>query len=291
MPAMTEQTTAGDGRAPGYRSEATLRVATELRRQLTRRRTQISVGFLVALPFLLVLAFTLGNSSSSKARSGSFVDRATTSGLNFAVFTLFVSIGFLLVVVVALFFGDAVASEASWSSLRYLLAIPVPRARLQRQKAVAAGLLSLLALVVLPVVALAVGYAVYGGGGITSPLGDALGFGTGIVRLLLAVAYIAVNLLWVAGVASLLSVATDAPLGAVGGAVMITIVSEILDGIPALAGLRDWLPTHYAYSWTALLSADINWSQMAWGAFSALAYATILSALAWWRFTTKDITS
>jgi len=291
MPAMTEQTTAGDGRAPGYRSEATLRVATELRRQLTRRRTQISVGFLVALPFLLVLAFTLGNSSNSTTGSGSYVDRATTSGLNFAVFTLFVSIGFLLVVVVALFFGDAVASEASWSSLRYLLAIPVPRARLQRQKAVAAGLLSLLALVVLPVVALAVGYAVYGGGGITSPLGDALGFGTGIVRLLLAVAYIAVNLLWVAGVASLLSVATDAPLGAVGGAVMITIVSEILDGIPALAGLRDWLPTHYAYSWTALLSADINWSQMAWGAFSALAYATILSALAWWRFTTKDITS
>jgi len=162
---------------------------------------------------------------------------------------------------------------------------------LQRQKAVAAGLLSLLALVVLPVVALAVGYAVYGGGGITSPLGDVLGFGTGIVRLLLAVAYIAVSLLWVAGVASLLSVATDAPLGAVGGAVMITIVSEILDGIPALGGLRDWLPTHYAYSWTALLSADINWSQMAWGAFSALAYATILSALAWWRFTTKDITS
>ncbi len=52
MPAMTEQTTAGDGRAPGDRSEATLRVATELRRQLTRRRTQISVGFLVALPFL-----------------------------------------------------------------------------------------------------------------------------------------------------------------------------------------------------------------------------------------------
>jgi len=104
--------------------------------------------------------------------------------LNFAVFTLFVSIGFLLVVVVALFFGDAVASEASWSSLRYLLAIPVPRARLQRQKAVAAGLLSLLALL-LPLVALAVGYAVYGGGCITSPLGDALGFGTGIVRLLL----------------------------------------------------------------------------------------------------------
>jgi len=82
MPAMTEQTTAGDGRAPGYRSEATLRVATELCRQLTRRRTQISVGFLVALPFLLVLvlAFTLGTSSNSTTGSGSYVDRATPAG-------------------------------------------------------------------------------------------------------------------------------------------------------------------------------------------------------------------
>ncbi len=288
---MSEQSVVGDGRAPGYQSGRTLSVRTELRRQLTRRRTQISMGFLLLLPFLLVLAFTVGNSSGSKSRSGGFVDRASTGGLNFTVFTLFVSIGFLLIVVVSLFFGDAVASEASWSSLRYLLAIPVPRARLLRQKAVVAGLLSVCALVLLPAVALGLGTAVYGTAGITSPLGDSLPFGTGVLRLLLAVVYIAVSLSWVAGLATLLSAATDAPLGAVGGAVMITIVSEILDGIPALEGLRNWLPTHYAYAWTSLLSADIDWSAMVRGAFSALAYATVFGTLAWIRFTTKDITS
>lgn len=286
-----QQSREPDGRAPGYRSARTLPPRTELRRQLTRRRTQISLGFLVLLPFLLVLAFTVGNSSDSEGRSGGFVDRATTGGLNFTVFTLFVSIGFLLVVVVALFFGDAVASEASWSSLRYLLAIPVPRARLLRQKAAVAGLLSVFALVLLPAVALALGTAVYGTAGMISPLDESLPFGTGVVRLLLAVSYIAVSLSWVAGLASLLSVATDAPLGAVGGAVMVTIVSEILDGIPALEGLRNWLPTHYTYAWTGVLSADIDWSQMVRGAFSALAYACVLGALAWARFTTKDITS
>ena len=289
--AVSETVQARDGRAAGYESRRTLRVHTELRRQLTRRRTQISFGFLVLLPFLLVLAFTLGNSSDSKSRSGGFVDRATTGGLNFTVFTLFVTIGFLLVVVVALFFGDAVASEASWSSLRYLLAIPVPRARLLRQKAVVAGLLSVFALIVLPAVALALGSVVYGTAGITSPLGDSLSFGTGVLRLLLAVVYIAISLSWVAGLASLLSAATDAPLGAVGGAVMITIVSEILDGIPALEGLRNWLPTHYAYAWTGLLSSDIDWSQMVRGVFSALAYATVFGVLALARFTSKDITS
>lgn len=280
-----------DGRADGYQADRTLRVPTEMRRQLTRRRTQITMAFLVLLPFLLVLAFTVGNSTNSKSRSGGFVDRATTGGLNFTVFTLFVSIGFLLVVVVALFFGDAVASEASWSSLRYLLAIPVPRGRLLRQKATVAGLLSVIALLLLPAVALAVGTAAYGTAGMVGPLGDPLPFGTGVLRLVLAVVYIALSLSWVAGLASLLSVATDAPLGAVGGAVMVTIVSEILDGIPALEDLRDWLPTHYSYAWTGLLSADIDWSQMVRGTFSALAYTTAFGALAWVRFATKDITS
>ena len=80
--------------------------------------------------------------AAGQRRTRGSVDRATTGGLNFAAFSFFVSAGFLLVVAVALFCGDTVASEASWSSLRYLLAAPVPRARLLRQKlAVALGLL------------------------------------------------------------------------------------------------------------------------------------------------------
>lgn len=278
-----------DGRAAGYRAGRTLSVRTELRRQLTRCRTQVSLGFLVLLPFLLALAFTFG--SSSRARSGGFVDLATSGGLNFTVFTVFVSTGFLLVVVVSLFFGDSVASEASWSSLRYLLAIPVPRARLLRQKALVAAAVSVLGLVLLPAVALALGTAVYGANPVLNPVGETLGYGQGVVRLVAIVAYVALQLSWVAGLAMAMSVLTDAPLGAVGGAVMIAILSEILDAIPALGGLRDWLPTHDANAWTALLSVDVDWDQMVRGTFSSFAYATVLGLVAWRRFAAKDITS
>lgn len=85
------------------------------------------------------------------------MDTATASGANFAAVNLFAAAGFLLVIPVALFCGDTVASEASWSSLRYLLAAPVPRARLLWSKLVVGLTLSLAALVLLPVVALAVG--------------------------------------------------------------------------------------------------------------------------------------
>ena len=172
------------------------------------------------------------------------------------MFALFASASFLLVVVVALFFGDTVASEASWSSLRYLLAAPIPRARLLRQKAIVAAMLSVAAILLLPIVALLVGSLAYGTGNLVSPTGESLTFAAGAGRVLLGALYLAVYLSWVAALALLLSVSTDAPLGAVGGAVMASIVSQILDQITALEDLRDYLPTHYGTAWSGLLGAD-----------------------------------
>jgi ABC-2 type transport system permease protein len=279
------------GGALGYRATATLPLRVELVRQLWRRRTVLSLGFLVLLPFLLWLAFRIGRDDRNRAGGATLADLATASGLNFVMFTLFSTVSFLLVVVVALFFGDTVASEASWSSLRYLLAAPVPRGRLLRQKAVVAALLSVCALVVLPAVAMAVGVVAYGMGDLVSPTGQSLAFLPAASRLALVPAYLALQLAWVAGLALLLSVSTDAPLGAVGGAVMVSILSQILETINALGDLRDYLPTRFNSAWADLLASPIDWTHLASGAFSGLAYATVFGLAAWWRFATKDITS
>lgn len=278
------------GAANGYRPSRTMPIRVELRRQIRRRRTQIALGFLAILPFLLLIAFKIGNGSSNRS-SGQFVDLATSSGTNFTAFGLFASASFLLIVVVALFFGDTVASEASWSSLKYLLAIPIPRGRLLRQKAIVSGLLSVAGLIILPAISLIVGVIAYGGGDMVSPTGEALPFGVAVGRIALGVLYLALQLIWVAGLALLLSVSTNAPLGAVGGAVLASILSEILDSITALGGLREYLPTHYAFSWADLLSTDIDWGNMVRGVLSALIYGVIFFALAARRFARKDITS
>ncbi|WP_206511406.1 ABC transporter permease subunit [Rhodococcus sp. BGS-1C] len=284
-------TTHSDGRAPGYVGSHTLPYVTELRRQFGRRRTQLAIGFLALLPVILAIAFTVGSSSESDSDAGGLIELGTRGGVNFTVFALFMSVGFLLIVVVALFFGDSVASEASWSSLRYLLAIPVPRTRLLLQKALVSATLSLAAIGVLVGVSLALGTALYGADPLVTPFGDGLAYGDAVARLLIAVGYIAVNLLWVAGLAMLLSVLTDAPLGAVGGAVMTSILMQILDQITALGSLRNYLPGHYANSWIDALSPTIEWNDMVVGTFSALAYATVFGVTAWLRFGSKDITS
>jgi ABC-2 type transport system permease protein len=295
---MTAVTEAPGGAAPGgaaagYRPGATLSVWTEIRRQLTRRRTQFVLGFLVLLPVILFLAFKYGTDDSANNNRGGndFVAFAKVGGANFTAFTLFVSASFLLVVVVALFCGDTVASEASWGSLRYLLAAPVPRARLLGVKLVVGLLYSLFALVLLTGVALLVGTLAFGWHPYQTMTGDEVAAGQAVLRLAGVVGYLAVALLVTAGMAFLLSVLTDAPLGAVGGAVLLFIVSSILDQVTALGNLRNLLPTHYIDSFTGFLAVPVQTDQMVKGAVSALVYATVFFSVAWWRFLRKDITS
>ncbi len=279
-----------DGAALGYRAGRTLSLWVEARRQLTRRRTQISLGFLVALPFILVAAFSFGEPGRGNPQTA-LVDLATSGAANFTVFTLFVSSGFLLVVVVALFAGDTVASEASWSSLRYLLAIPVPRSVLLRRKLAVALGYCVLAMIVLPVTAYLVGGVFYGWDPLRTPLGGSISGGDLALRLSVAVGYITVSLLFVAALAFLVGVYTDAPLGAVGSAVMLVIVCNILDTITALGDWRRFLPTHYSLAWTDVLGSEVVWNSMVRGALWSLGYSVVLLAWAWWHFEGKDVTS
>jgi ABC-2 type transport system permease protein len=283
------------GGAPGYKPGATLSLWTEIRRQAARRRTQMALGFMVLLPLIILVAFQLDNGGDDEGGNGGefarLADLATAGGANFTLFTLLVSSGFLLVVVIALFCGDTVASEASWGSLRYLLAMPVPRARLLGVKVTAALLYCLLAMLILVGTALLAGTLRYGWAPLNAPIGGEIAAGTSVVRLLEIVGYLCVSLLVVASLAFLLSVSTDAPLGAVGGAVLLQILSNILDQITALGTIRNFLPTHYGDAWLGLLSTPLQTDDIVKGCIASLAYATIFFSLAWWRFLRKDVVS
>ncbi|WP_333744577.1 ABC transporter permease [Streptomyces ardesiacus] len=277
--------------AYGYRAGRTLPLRVELVRQLKRRRTLVMGAILAALPFVLVVALAIGGEPDGRGDRITLMDTATSSGANFAAVNLFVSAGFLLVVPVALFCGDTVASEANWSSLRYLLAAPVPRARLLASK-LAVGLgLSLAAMVLLPLVALAVGTVAYGWGPLAVPTGGSLAPGTAAQRLVVVVAYIFVSQLVTAGLAFWLSTRTDAPLGAVGGAVGLTIVGNVLDAVTALGHWRDFLPAHWQFAWADAVQPTVEWSGMLQGTAVSVTYALVLFALAFRGFARKDVVS
>lgn len=276
-------------RPTSFDPRRTLRLRVEFTRQLKRRRTQITFGLLIALPVIIALAFQLGGSAGAGAPQ--LVALATAGGFNFALFTEFASVSFLIIVVVALFCGDTISSEASWSSLRYLLAQPVRRARLLKQKLIVGLALSFAAIVVLPVWACLVGGVFFGWSPARSPIGGSFDTSASLWRMVVIIGFIAVRMLTFAALAFLLSTAVDNPLGAVGGAVMAAVVSSIVDQITALGSLLDFLPTHYDYAWVDALSSPVRWDDMIRGAGVALVYAAVFLGYAWLRFERKDITS
>jgi ABC-2 type transport system permease protein len=270
----------------------TLPFRVEFVRQLRRWRTIVAFAVLVALPWILVAAFKVSGPASADNGTPGLVVVATDGGLNFVAFSLFVSAGFLLVVVVALFCGDTVASEASWSSLRYLLAAPVPRARLLRQKLAVALAYATIGVITLPVMSLVAGTAAFGwhplrlpGTGVQLPAGQA------VARMLIVLAYVLITELAVAGIAFLLSVSTDSPLGAVGGAVGLMILSAILDQVTALGSRREILPSHWQFAWLDAVQPQVSWGGMLEGSSVSACYAIVLFALAFRRFRHKDIIS
>jgi ABC-2 type transport system permease protein len=308
-----------DGAAPGYRARATLRIRAELRRQVLRRRTWLAFGLAACLPLVLVGAYTLGGELDGTQNAGagtvgvggagqpsgasgsvglvgagaggSFSDLATSGAANFTVFTLSASAAFLLVVVVALLCGDALASEAAWGSLRYLLVVPVPRGRLLGVKITVGLLTSSVALVVLTLMSLAAGWIAFGWGALRTPRGDDVATAGALLGIAGTVGYLFVSLLAVAALAFWLSTFTATPLAAVGGCVVVMIVSGILDQVGRLGDLRAVLPLHYADAWQGMFIDPVQLVGMAKGTVSALIYAAVFFGLAWWTFLRRDVLS
>ena len=280
-----------------YQVGKTLPYRVELYRQLKRKRTVFAYGFVLSLPILVAVAVKFGPSGNSggptQLGSGTtdLIGLATLGAANFTTTMLYFSTPFLLVTVIALFNGDTVASEASWSTLRYLLASPVPRTRLLIQKMKVSLTLSLLAVLLVPLSSLLVGAIAFGMAPLQTPLGATFENSVALGRLSIMTGYLAISLLFVAGLAFYLSVRTDAPLGAVGVAVGISILLSILDAITALGSVRDWIPVHYAFTWFDALSTTIDWSEMIRGASYCAITGILFYALAINKFAKKDITS
>ncbi|MDX6218693.1 MAG: type transport system permease protein [Frankiales bacterium] len=266
-------------------------ITVEIRRQAKRRRTLYAFLALVAIPTVVLIALLTNGGPGDRGGQPQLVDVASSSGLNFALFMLLATSQFLLVVVVSLFAGDAVASEGQWGSLRYLLTRPIPRFRLLRTKLVVAALYAGAAVLLVPLVSLAMGTVAFGWSSVQTPLAGALGINTGLSRLALGTGYVVACMAVVVALSFLFSTMTDAPLTAVGGAVVLVVVSEILDQVTALGSIRQGLPTHYWLAWLDLLVDPVDASNMTKGLLEMVPWVVVPLLLAFWNFRRKDVLS
>ncbi len=274
-------------------------IRVEFRKQLWRVRTYLALGLMVAIPLIIAVAFKLGGGPHERGEVNLF-SLATRSGLNMPLAALLSVNSFLLPVVVSLFAGGAVAEEASWGTLRYLLLRPVSRRRLLATKLAVVAVFAIIATVLVAATGLAGGIAAFGWHPVVVPSVTAaltptslttLAQGEALSRLVVATFCVAWSMAAVVAFAFMLSTMTDAALGAVSGGIGLTIVSEILDAIPPLKTLRNFLPTHYWQAWNGLFQHPVATGEMIRGALLQVPYAVAFLVVAWWWFHRKDIVS
>ena len=263
-------------------------IRVEVRKQVWRLRTYIALGLMAGIPVLMTLAVEFGRHPRNDR---DFFALASHSGLNVPLAALTAASSFLLVVVVSLFAGGSVAEESGWGSLRYLLLRPISRSHVLSSKLAVAALLALAAAVTIMVSGLIAGTIAFGWHPVDTPDGVAFSQGSALSKLALSTVYVAWCMAGVIALAFMISTMTDTSMGAVIGAVGLSIISQILDAISSLGSLRTLLITHYWHSWEGLFANPVTSSDMVKGVLLQVPYVLAFLALAWWWFHRRDIVS
>src|SRR3982751_1488001 len=104
---------------------------SELRLIAVRRRNQVGLAALAAVPFVLAIAIKVASPDRENRGGGpDFFAQITGNGFFVALAALGAGLTLFLPIAIAMLAGDAVAGEANQGTLRYLLAVPVGRTRL-----------------------------------------------------------------------------------------------------------------------------------------------------------------
>jgi ABC-2 type transport system permease protein len=261
---------------------------SELRLIFGRRRNIAGLGVLAAVPVLMSVAVKV----SGSAQGGpNFFSSITENGLFVALASLTVELGLFLPIAVAAISADTVAGEANLGTLRCLLTVPVRRTRLLAVKYAAIVLFSFAATFLVAATGVVMGLVLFGGGSLTSLSGSQIGFWAGVLRVVIASAYVSSGIASLGALGLFVSTLTEQPIGATIAIVLISTASFIADTIPQLDWLHPYLITHYWEGFTGLFRDPIDWSQMQHGWYVALAYAVVFWLAGWARFAGKDVTS
>lgn len=268
-------------------------IVVELGKLVRRPRTWVTIGLLDALPTLVAVLLAVTDLGPRPGTGPAFLSAVLSDGTLFPLAALGIVLPLFLPVAVAIVAGEAVAGEAQAGTLRYLLVRPVGRTRLLVAKLVSVVAFVVLAVLVVAATAYVTGTLLLGDQTVatTSVSGTVLTPAEMAQRTTLAVAYVMLSMLGVAGVALFFSTLTDTPLTAALGALALLIASTLLLTLDAADALAPYLPTRYWLAFVDLFRDPILWRDVLRGVLQQGIYVVVFLGAAWANFATKDITT
>lgn len=283
---------AAPGRHPAAVRHWLRLLRSELRNVFLRPRNMAMLAVVAGAPVFLGVVMWLNTPEpgSGGPGAGVFVGQIAGNGVFLSLFAIYVLLTVLLPLAVSVVAGDSVAGEAGLGTLRTLLTVPAGRIRLLLVKYVMIVLFCLTATVLVAGVGLLVGAIFFPVGPVTLLSGTTVSLGAGLARLAMIVVYVAAALSALGAIGLALSTFTQHAIAVMATVLVLVIVSEILDAVSQVAAIHPYLPTHFWFSFDALLRTPIAWSQVTHGLASFAAYTVIFGAVAWTRMRRANIT-
>jgi ABC-2 type transport system permease protein len=257
-----------------------------------RRRNWAGMMVLASVPILIAVAVRFWASPGGGGDDGpNFASQISNNGLFVALTALTLELPLFLPLAVAAIAADSIAGEANLGTLRYLLTVPVQRARLLAVKYAAIAIFAVTATLLVAGTGIVLGLALFGGGNLTLLSGTQISFWEGVWRLLLVCGYISAALAALGAIGLFVSTLTEQPIGATVAILIVCVGSEILGALAQLSAIHPYLLTHYWLGFGDLLRDPIATEAVTKGLLVFAAYAVIFWAAAWARFAGKDVSS
>jgi ABC-2 type transport system permease protein len=264
-------------------------LGSELAVLFRRRRTVAILVALAAVPVLVAIAVRVSEGRAEDGRGPALIGAIAGNGLFVGVASLVLAIPLFLPLTIGVVAGDTIAGEASQGTLRYLLVVPAGRARLLVVKFLGAAVFAVAAPLAIVLAGTLIGWALFPVGPVTLLSGDQVPVAEGLLRLLLIGLYVAVALLGMTAIGLFVSTVTDVPVGAMAATVVLAVASEVLDQLPQIAWLHPFLFTDSWLGLVDLLRQPPLYSTFGTNALLQGAYVLVFGALAYGRFTTRDV--
>jgi ABC-2 type transport system permease protein len=229
----------------------------ELLKLRAQKRTYLGLGAAVIVPIIFIVALAAQGRGPMDVPFGRYV---TQTGLAIPPVLLLFSSIWLFPLIVSLVAGDIVANEDGNGTLKTILTRSADRQQIFLAKLLAAFSYAVLALVLFAGTGLLLGGLRYGFSPLTSLSGTEIATGRGLLLLGAALLAYLLPVLTIASIALLLSTVTRNSAAAVVGALMFSLILQIVGVISGLDAIRPYLLSTQFDAWQGLLREPIDWS-------------------------------
>jgi ABC-2 type transport system permease protein len=243
------------------------------------------------IPILLAIAVSLSSERLAPGEGPPFLDRVTQNGLFTGFTAMLMAMPLFLPLTISVVSGDTIAGEAGLGTLRYLLIAPVGRLRLLVVKYLGTLVFTLAGTFTLMISGALIGAILFPVGPVTLLSGDVIQIPEALGRMGLVALYTTVSMMGMLALGLFISTLTTIPVGAMTGVLVASGVSQILDNLPQLSWLHEWLFTHYWLDFADILRQPMELSSLGSNLLLQLGYVAVFGSLAYGRFATKDILS